>query len=126
MKQDLKSNMVATLVDASASLAAAANRNSSSIDASEYGGASFIIYATSVGTGGVLTAKLQYSTDNSTWTDEPDTNAGNSTSITVNAVGLGRINAPQPRARYLRVNGAAATDAVVYSIIACRAPDLFV
>lgn len=126
MKQDLKSNMVASLVDASASLAAAANRNATSIDVSEYGGASFLIYATSVGTGGVLTAKLQYSADNSTFTDEPDTNAGNSTTVTISAVGLARINAPQPRARYIRVNGAAATDAVVYSVIACRAPDLFV
>lgn len=126
MNNDLKSNSVATLVDASASLAAAASRNATSVDLSNFGGAVFLVYVTNVNTGGTLTAKIQYSADDSTFTDEPDTVAGNSTvTATISAVGLTRLHVPSPRARYIRVRSTAATDAVVFSVISVAGPKLF-
>jgi hypothetical protein len=49
-------------------------------------------------------ATLQYSDNNSTWTDEPDTTAGNTVSVTLTEAGDGIINVPNPRARYSRVS----------------------
>ena len=46
---------------------------------------------------------LQYSANNSTWTDEPDTNAGNTVSDSLTAAGDLVINVPNPRARYTRL-----------------------
>jgi hypothetical protein len=48
-------------------------------------------------------ATLQYSDDNSDWTDEPDTTAGNTVSITLTEAGDGTIAVPNPRARYSRL-----------------------
>lgn len=48
-------------------------------------------------------ATLQYSDDNSTWTDEPDTTAKNDVSVTLTEAGDGQIDVPNPRARYSRV-----------------------
>ena len=115
---DLYSNTDSVLVDASASLAAAANRSTTAFDMAMYKDAIFHVNVTDVGTGGELTVKLQYSDDDSTYTDEPDTDAGNSTSVVIDAVGLTQLHVPNPRGRYLEINGAAATDAVVYSVVA--------
>lgn len=49
-------------------------------------------------------AKLQYSDDNSDWTDEPDTTAGNGTTLTLTEAGDGQINVPNPRGRYSRLS----------------------
>lgn len=48
-------------------------------------------------------ATLQYSDDNSSWTDEPSTAAGNTVSVTLTEAGDGQINVPNPRGRYSRV-----------------------
>ncbi|RLI66165.1 MAG: hypothetical protein DRO88_02545 [Promethearchaeia archaeon] len=48
-------------------------------------------------------ATLQYSDDNSAWTDEPDTEAGNTVSATLTEAGSALIKVPNPRARYSRL-----------------------
>lgn len=49
-------------------------------------------------------ATLQYSDNNSDWTAEPDTTAGNTVSVTLTEAGDGIIKVPNPRARYSRVS----------------------
>ncbi len=48
-------------------------------------------------------ATLQHSPDDSVWTDEADTAAGNDVSLTLLAAGDGVVECPQPRARYTRL-----------------------
>lgn len=52
-------------------------------------------------------ATLQYCETNSStagdWTDEPDTTAGNTVSVTLTEAGDGIIKVPNPRARFSRV-----------------------
>lgn len=48
--------------------------------------------------------KLQYSEDNSTWVDEPDTTAGNTVSVTLTEAGTGVLYVPNPRGRYSRAH----------------------
>ncbi|HKJ76225.1 MAG TPA: hypothetical protein VKA64_03390 [Gammaproteobacteria bacterium] len=76
--------------------------------------ASFFIDVSGVGTGGTVDAKLQYSDDDTTWTDEPNTDAGNDTAITqIDAAGNARIDVPNPRGRYSRVLVTVGTDTCV-------------
>jgi hypothetical protein len=71
------------------------------VDHASGASASFFISCGTFATSFVST--LQYSDDNSDWTDEPDTTAGNTVSVTLTEAGDGQINAPNPRARYSRV-----------------------
>lgn len=48
-------------------------------------------------------AALQYSSNNSDWTSEPDTVAGNDVSATLEEAGSFTIKVPNPRARYSRL-----------------------
>ncbi len=48
-------------------------------------------------------ATLQHSPDDSVWTDEADTAAGNDVSLTLTVAGDGIVECPQPRARYTRL-----------------------
>jgi hypothetical protein len=50
-----------------------------------------------------LAATVQHSDDNSTWTDEADTTAGNEVSATLGTVGTIELDVPNPRARYSRL-----------------------
>ncbi len=54
-------------------------------------------YATS------FVATLQHSADDSSFTDEADTTAGNDVSLTLTAAGFGVIECPQPRRQYTRL-----------------------
>lgn len=63
--------------------------------------ASFLISCGTFATSFVAT--LQYSSNNSDWTDEPNTDAGNDVSVTLTEAGEGQIDVPNPRARYSRV-----------------------
>ena len=49
-----------------------------------------------------LSMKLQYSENNSDWTDEPDTSLGNDTTKSLTAAGTITLNCPNPRGRYTR------------------------
>jgi hypothetical protein len=122
MKLDPGSNYNIALVEAQNTLAAAGTNTTSSVDCSTGRSASFAVAVSSVGTGGELTMKVQYSDDDSSWTDEPDTNAGNDTTVTIDATGLTQIDVPNPRGRYVRLHGTAATDDIGYSVIAINGP----
>lgn len=123
MKFDPGSNAVFTLVDAHASLADAASRQTTAVPHANQIGVEYAINVSSVGTGGVLTWTLQYlASDGVTWTNEPDTTAGNDTTGTISAVGLTQVSCPQPRGSQTRLNLSAATDAVVCSTIAVGQP----
>lgn len=113
---DPKSNAIATITDAHAALADAANRNSTSLDLVTGRSVTHLINVSAIAAG-TLTVKLQYSVDNSTWVDEPDTDAGNTVSVAITAAGLAQVHAPNPRGRYSRVNGAAVGGIATYSVI---------
>ena len=49
-------------------------------------------------------ATLQYSDNDSAWTAEPDTTAGNTVSLTLTEAGNGVVHVPNPRARYSRLS----------------------
>jgi len=68
---------------------------------------------------------LQYSDDGSTWTDEPDTEAGNTVSATLTEAGSALIKVPNPRARYIRLKIALGGTCVV-SVTAISGPLLSV
>ena len=82
---------------------------------------SFFISAGTIGSGSTIDVKVQYSDNDSDWTDEPNTDAGNDTSITqIVAAGDARLDVPNPRGRYSRVHltvGAAASSLGIVSIL---------
>ena len=83
---------------------ATGDTNSAQIDHANMPGGSYLIDVSDVGTGGTVDAKLQYSDDGATWTDEPDGDAGNDTAIDqMTAAGQARLDVPNPRGRYTRV-----------------------
>lgn len=84
---------------------------------------SFFISVGTVGSGGAVDLKVQYSDDDSTWTDEPDTTAGNSTSITkITAAGDAQLDVPNPRARYSRCFLTVGTAACVLGVTSVLGP----
>lgn len=116
MKGDFGSNNQAALKKYNAALTDAAEA-SDSFNHSVSASVSYLIHAIAVGTS--LTVKLQYSTDDfsADTNDEPDTNAGNDTSIAITTLGFYQINCPNPRAGYTRVHSTA-VGAVDYAVIA--------
>lgn len=78
--------------------------------------AAFILNAGLFGSGARITMKGQYSTDDSTWSDD-DGSTGNDYTTTLTAAGIGNLNVPNPMARYVRAFITVATDAVVNGII---------
>lgn len=103
MKNDIGSNFtLASAVVPDAHTAGAINSNS--IDHSTGPSGIFFLDVGTVGASGTVDMKLQYSDDDSAWTDEPDTTAGNDTAITqITATGTATLKVPNPRARYSRV-----------------------
>jgi len=123
MRQDVKSNYTLAEAIAAASHAVGAV-NSAAVDHSNGSSASFFISLSGVGTGGTLDAKLQYSADNSTWTDYPASDpAGNDDAITqLTAAGTAQLNVVTPRARYSRLVATVATDACVFGVVSVLGP----
>lgn len=121
MKLDVKTNInLAEVVSAQSRTAGTVN--STAVDMSLYGSVSFLISVGTVGSSATLDAKLQYSSDNSTFTDEAS-GAGNDTAITqITAAGSAKLHVVNPRARYYRVAVTTATAAVVYSVAAAAGP----
>ena len=97
--------------------------DSTSIDMGIGKNVSYIVSCQGVAAGGTIDAKLQYSDDNITFTDEPDTNMGNSTSITqITAPGQELLHVINPRGRYYRVRMTVATNAVNAGVISVQQP----
>lgn len=120
MKTDVGSNYTLAVAVAATELAVGAV-NGASVDHAQAPSASFHINLGDEGVGGTLDAKVQYSDDDSAWTDEPDGEAGNDVAITqLTAAGDAVLNVPNPRGRYSRVVltvGTNAVDAGVTSVL---------
>ena len=98
--------------------------NGVAVDHTLYPTVSFFITVGTVGSSATVDMKVQYSADNSTWTDEPDTTRGNDTAITqITAAGTAQLNVPNPRARYSRVVVTVATAACVLAVVAAAGPN---
>lgn len=98
MKSDPGSNFTIVSEDLSATDTTAAF---TAVDHSKGPAATFCGYVKSVGTS--FDAKVQYSENNSDWTDD-DGSTGNDSSITqMTAAGSFQLNVPNPRGRYSRV-----------------------
>ena len=100
------------------------DHNSSMVDHAEASSVSFLIDVSDVGTGpGTVDAKVQYSDDGSTWTDEPDDQAGNDTAISqMNSTGQAQLNVPNPRGRYSRIVVTVGTNAVTLGAMSVLGP----
>jgi hypothetical protein len=86
--------------------------------------AAFVLNTGVFGSGASVTMKLQYSDDNSSWTDD-DGSSGNdyTTTVTDGTSGaIGELNVPNPLGRYSRAYITVATDAVVCGVINISGP----
>jgi len=103
-KGDAKSNFTLDDLGMPALSRTAETYNSESVDHGLAPSVSFFISCGTFATSFVST--LQYSDNDSDWTDEPDTTAGNTVSLTLLEAGNGAIHCPNPRGRYSRVSTA--------------------
>ena len=121
MRNDVKSNMELA-AEIQADDRAAGTVNGAGVDLSKAGSASFLINAGTFGASATLDAKLQYSDDNSTWTDE-DGASGNDTAITqLTATGVAQLNVINPQGRYARVVVTTAVQTVGYGVVSVLGP----
>jgi len=121
MLRDIKSSYMLAAALAATSQAAGTD-NSASVDHSKANSVSFFINAGTFAASATLDAKLQYSDDNSAWTDE-DGESGNDTSITqLTAAGTAQLNVVNPQGRYSRVVCVVGVDAVVYGVTSVLGP----
>jgi len=98
-------------------------QNGASVDHANGPCASFLISVGTVGSSATVDAKVQYSDDDTNWTDEPDATAGNDTEITqITAAGSALLHVPNPRARYSRVVVTVATAACVLGVSSVLGP----
>lgn len=102
MKGDAKSNYSLDDVGLPALSRGAATYVSESVDHGLAPAVSFFVSCGAWASSFVST--LQYSDNDSDWTDEPDTTAGNTVSLTLGAAGNGSVHAPNPRGRYSRLS----------------------
>jgi len=122
MKGDPKSNYTIAEHIAAKSYSAGAT-NGTAVDHALAPSVSFLISVGTVGSSATVNAKVQYSDDNSTWTDEPDTTAGNDTAITeIDEAGSALLHVPNPRGRYSRVVSTVATAACVVGVVSVAGP----
>lgn len=121
MLRDVKSSY--TLAAALAAISQVAGTvNSASVDHSLANSASFMLNAGTFGASATLDAKLQYSDDNSNWTDE-DGLSGNDTAVTqMTAAGISQLNVVNPQGRYSRVVATVAVAAVVFGVTSVLGP----
>jgi hypothetical protein len=116
MKGDLGSNYTVSQGKAPVSVGVG-TCHGVSVDHGIYGPcAAFYINCGAVAAGGRLTAKLQYSDDDSTYSDDDGT-SGNTYTVTRTTSGLSALYAPNPMGRYSRAYITVATDAVVVGVV---------
>ena len=102
MKGDAKGNFTIDDLGMPALSRADATYNSESVDHGLAPSCEFFISCGTFATSFVAT--LQYSDNDSDWTAEPDTTAGNTVSLTLTEAGNGVISCPNPRGRYTRIS----------------------
>ncbi len=119
MRRDVKSNYSVTTSIAS-NLATPATLNGVGLDVSLGLSASFYIDVGAIT--GTVDAKLQYSDDNSTWTDE-DGLSGNSTAITqLTATGNAQLDVVRAQEKYYRVVAVVAGTSAQICVMAIAGP----
>jgi hypothetical protein len=97
--------------------------NGESVDHAKAHSALYFLDVGDVGGGGTVDMKLQYSDDDSSWTDEPDDQANNDTAITqMTAPGQARLEVPNPRGRYTRPVVTVGTNSVDLGVTAIYGP----
>ena len=101
MKQDPGTNYTIT-ENLSALSRAAATTTTTTVDHASGGCVSFLISCGTWATS--LVATVQYSDNDSSWTAEPDTTAGNEVSATLTEAGSVQLDVPNPRGRYSRLS----------------------
>lgn len=100
---DIKSNIKLAEHIAAASQAVGAV-NGTAVDLKGFTNASFLISCGSVGAGGTIDAKIQYSDDGAAWTDASVVDTGDAVAIAQkNAVFSDRLHVTKPTHRYYRV-----------------------
>ena len=113
MRHDIGTNYTVAESHEAKEWTAAAN-NGDSVDHKDGGSVTFFLTAGTIGGSGTVDMKVQYSDDDSSWTDDPGT-AGNDDAITqIVAAGTAQLDVPNPLGRYSRV---IMTTAVATSIV---------
>lgn len=122
MKIDVKSNYTTAAEVAAASYTTV--QNGAGVDHASGPSCTFVITAGTFGASATLDAKIQYSDDNTNWTDYPASDpAGNSKSITqMTAAGIARLHVVSPRGRYSRCVATPAVAAVVFGVVSVLGP----
>lgn len=122
MKGDVKSNYLLGVGLTGASRAAGTH-DSAEVSHADYPTVSFLIDVSGVGAAGTLDAKVQYKNAAGSWVDEPDTTAGNGTSITqITAAGSALLHVVNPRGTHSRVRCTVGTNAVVFGVAHAAGP----
>jgi len=120
MKMDLGTNFTIAQGLAPVSVAAGTDAGASIDHASGHSGA-FILNAGAFSSGARITMKVQYSEDDSSWSDD-DGSSGNDYTTTLTDSGISTLNVPNPLGRYTRAFITVATDAVVNGVINVLGP----
>jgi len=84
---------------------------------------SFFLTAGTFGASATLDAKVQYSNDNSNWTDDDGTTGNDSAITQLTAAGTAQLNVPAPRGRYSRVVATVAVAAVEFAVVSVMGPN---
>jgi len=118
MKMNIDENYTITQGLAPVSVAAGTDAGAS-VDHAVGPCAAFILNTGAFGSGARITMKLQYSDDDTTWTDD-DGSSGNDYTTTLtdgSASDIAVLDVPNPLGRYSRAFITVATDAVVNGIV---------
>lgn len=119
MRLDIGSNYTIT-ENLPALSRAAATTTTTTVD---HAGGDCVSFFISCGTWATsFVATVQYSDDNSNWTAEPDTTAGNEVSATLTEAGSAQLDVPNPRGRYSRLS-VVTGGTCVYSVTAILGPN---
>jgi hypothetical protein len=127
MRRDTKTNLAFALATAIAvptlDYSAAHFKAGNSVDLSDAGSVTFVGVVTAVAAGASMIVKVQYSNNNTDWTDETDTHYGNDVATaSITATGLYKLHVPNPHARYYRTYATALVDDMTYTEISVAGP----
>lgn len=122
MRGDFKSNNEASLVLARVDgVSAGTTAQTNSYDCHNTTGASFLVYVDTIAAGTTIDLKLQYSDDDLTFVDEPNTYEGNDLTVQITStdgVGVYYVHCPNARARYIRLDYTTAVSTCSFSVVA--------
>ena len=115
MKTDIETNYTIAVGLAPVSVAAGTDAGAT-IDHKLGPCAAVVFNLGAFASGATITCKLQYSDDDSTWTDD-DASSGNDAAVKSTATGITTLNVPNPLGRYTRGYATVTTDAVVFGVV---------